>query len=133
MGAALGRIAKLNNSVGIGKQSRPYPPEVYVIATIDGHENKLGGETGESCGGAALGRTVMQIKSDVTSRSCYVLTQSNLERLPLQDGKSSLGTSASCEGEPYSQEANIQEVVMAKRLLLNPKLPITRQSPTMAN
>ena len=44
MGAALGRIAKLNNSVGIGKQSRPYPPEVYVIASVNGHEKSLEGK-----------------------------------------------------------------------------------------
>jgi hypothetical protein len=47
MGAALGRTAKPDNPVGVGKQPRPYPPEVWGIATPDGHENKLGGETGE--------------------------------------------------------------------------------------
>ena len=48
MGAALGRIAKLDNLVGVGRQLCPHPPEVDGSATINGHENKLGGETGES-------------------------------------------------------------------------------------
>ena len=47
-GAALGRIAKLSNSVRAGKQPCPNPPEAFGIATEGGHENKLGGETGES-------------------------------------------------------------------------------------
>ncbi len=48
MGAALGRITMLSNSVGVGKQPRPHPTEVYGIAATDGHEIKLVGETGES-------------------------------------------------------------------------------------
>lgn len=48
MGAALGRTAKLSNSVRTGKRFCPNPPEVWEIAIPDGHENKLGGETGES-------------------------------------------------------------------------------------
>ena len=48
MGAALGRIAKLSNSVRTGKRFCPDLPEVNRIATVNGHENKLGRETGES-------------------------------------------------------------------------------------
>ena len=47
-GAALGHIAKLNYSVRVGRQLCPDPPEVDGIATVNGHENKLGGKTGES-------------------------------------------------------------------------------------
>ena len=47
-GAALGRIAKLDNPVRTGKQFCPHPTEVYRVASINRHENKLVGETGES-------------------------------------------------------------------------------------
>ena len=47
-GAALGCIAKLDNPVRTGKQFCPHPTEVYRFAPINGHENKLVGETGES-------------------------------------------------------------------------------------
>ena len=45
-GAALGRIAVLENPVGTGKQSRPHPVDVHWIAPVDGHGEKLTGETG---------------------------------------------------------------------------------------
>jgi hypothetical protein len=47
-GAALGRTAKLSNSVRTGKRFCPYLPEAHRIATLGGHGNKLGRETGES-------------------------------------------------------------------------------------
>ena len=41
-GAALGRIAKLSNLVRTGQQFCPNLPETYRMATVSGHENKLG-------------------------------------------------------------------------------------------
>jgi hypothetical protein len=46
-GAALGRIATLEDPAGSGKHSRPYPVEVHWIASVDRHCDKLTGETGE--------------------------------------------------------------------------------------
>ena len=47
LGAALGRLAKLGNSVRTGKQFCPNPTEVHRIAPVNGHGVKLVGETGE--------------------------------------------------------------------------------------
>jgi hypothetical protein len=37
LGAALGHIATLSNSVRTGKQFCPNPTEIHRIATMDGH------------------------------------------------------------------------------------------------
>ena len=47
-GAALGRITKLDNPIRNGKHFCPNLPEVMKIVFHNGHENKLGRETGES-------------------------------------------------------------------------------------
>src|SRR5262245_2429749 len=50
-GAALGRaVIYINNVSGLEWKPCPYPPEVHGSLSVDGHENKLGGDTGKWCG-----------------------------------------------------------------------------------
>ena len=50
-GAALGRaVIYVNNVSGLEWKPCPDPPEVHGSLPGDGHENKLGGDTGKWCG-----------------------------------------------------------------------------------
>jgi hypothetical protein len=50
-GAALGRaVIYVNNVSGLEWKPGPDPPEVHGSLPVDGHENKLGGDTGKWCG-----------------------------------------------------------------------------------
>jgi len=47
-GAALGRaVIYINNVSGLEWKPCPDPPEVHGSLSVDGHENKLGGDTGK--------------------------------------------------------------------------------------
>jgi hypothetical protein len=48
LGAALGRIAMLDNPARTGKQFCPHRTDVHRIASMNGHEIKLVRETGET-------------------------------------------------------------------------------------
>jgi hypothetical protein len=50
-GAALGRIAmEVTNLLGNEWIAYPYPPKAWATVGPGGHENTLGGDTGEWCG-----------------------------------------------------------------------------------
>ena len=64
-----------------------------------------------------------------------VLTLPKRRGLPPDAGMrtSSEGKQASLEGEPHSQDENVAEVDMVRRLMPNPRTPINMEPPTAVN